>query len=261
MPIPPKCPKMLLLYRPKMVWTEKHDVLLCREILVQEPYKYKAGTRERGHTWDKIAHTFNMTVDMRFAVDQRGVREGHAKLEENFKRKMAAEERSSGISPQMTELDQAVESIIEQCEGAQEEIACADERRKNMAEKERETAESVRKRSMERLADTSERESQENGKKKRRVMGNETLEFLKEKSEKEIKMRREEIEIRKNEVELKNHELELREREHQARERKDEQMLAIMSQQQQQLHTVLLQMQQVNESISVCLNNIKEKIG
>ena len=73
MPIPPKCPKMLLLYRPKMVLTEKHDVLLCREILVQEPYKYKAGTRERVHTWDKIAHTLNMTVGMRFAVDQRGV--------------------------------------------------------------------------------------------------------------------------------------------------------------------------------------------
>ena len=137
MPIPPKCPKMLLLYRPKVVWTEQHDVLLCREILVQEPYKYKAGTRERGHTWDKIAHTLNMTVDMRFAVDQRGVRERYAKLENDFKRKMAAEERSSGISQQMTELDQAVECIIEQSEGAQEERACADERRKNMAERER----------------------------------------------------------------------------------------------------------------------------
>ena len=62
---------------------------------------------------------------------------------------MAAEERASAISPERTELDEAVESIIERKEGAEEEMA---------RRAERETAESVRKRSMERLAETRERE-------------------------------------------------------------------------------------------------------
>ena len=35
---------------------------------------------------------------------------------------MAAEERTSGISQQKTELDNAIESIMERTEGAEEEI-------------------------------------------------------------------------------------------------------------------------------------------
>ena len=31
-----------------MLWTKNHDILLCREILVEEPYKFKRGSSERG---------------------------------------------------------------------------------------------------------------------------------------------------------------------------------------------------------------------
>ena len=47
-------------------------------------------------------------------------------------------------------------------------MAKGDERREAAAEKEKETAEPVRKRSMERLAETRQRESPDNGSKKRR---------------------------------------------------------------------------------------------
>ena len=43
----------------KMIWTKDHDVLLCREILAEEPYQYKHGSRERGKSWDKIADALN----------------------------------------------------------------------------------------------------------------------------------------------------------------------------------------------------------
>ena len=31
-------------FRPPMVWSKEHDILLCREILTYEPYNYKCGT-------------------------------------------------------------------------------------------------------------------------------------------------------------------------------------------------------------------------
>ena len=64
------------------------------------------------------------------------------------------QKRESGTNPEPTELDQAVESIIERSEGTQIEIEKVDESKKRQAEKEKETAESIRKRSMERLAET-----------------------------------------------------------------------------------------------------------
>ena len=83
---------------------------------------------------------------------------------------MAAEERASGISPERTELDETVESIIERKEGAEEEMACRAESTATMMERETETAESVRKRSMGRLVEKRERESQRSTKKRKVVV-------------------------------------------------------------------------------------------
>ena len=54
-----------------MVWSTNHDVLLCREILVIELYRYTVGTRERGQAWDKVASALNLVEGLRFAVDHR----------------------------------------------------------------------------------------------------------------------------------------------------------------------------------------------
>ena len=35
-----------------MEWKEEHDVLLCHEILVSQPFKFKERTVERGKMWD-----------------------------------------------------------------------------------------------------------------------------------------------------------------------------------------------------------------
>ena len=260
------------LARHKVVWsTNHHNVLLCREILVVEPYRFKAGTRERGQAWDKVASALNLVEGLRFVVDQRGVRERHAKLERNFTRKMVAEERASGISPDKTELDEAIESIMERREGAEEEIAQRAESTAVVMEKERETAESVRKRSMERLAETRERENQRNAKKKRNS-GEETLDFMKDKWRIELELRREELEVRKKEhhakerkadqeMELRKREPELKEREQQAKERKDEKLLEILTQQQHQQQVILLQIQQGNQALLSLVNSLKEKLN
>ena len=66
---------------------------------------------------------------------------------------MAMEERASGISPQITEVDEAIETIIGLAESAKEELAKAEGERSQVKEKEKETAEGVRKRAMERLGE------------------------------------------------------------------------------------------------------------
>ena len=104
----------VLLIRPKMTWTLGHDTLLCREILVEEPFHFKMGTREHGHVWDKVATNLNKIVEPRFSVDQRAVRGRFLKLERGFKKKMSEEECASSISPpEPTELEQAIQDIIE----------------------------------------------------------------------------------------------------------------------------------------------------
>ena len=58
-----------------MKWTTTHDVILCREILLCEPYKFKEGSRERGQCWDMIAEHLNEFKDPTFTVKKRLVRE------------------------------------------------------------------------------------------------------------------------------------------------------------------------------------------
>ena len=240
-----------------MAWTYDHDILLCREILVEEPYKFKAGTRDRGQAWEKIANNLNQNnADCRFIVNQRGVRDRYTILEKAFRKKMAAEERASGITTESTELDQAIESIIGRSEGAQAEIARSDDSRKKQMEAEKETAESIRKVAMERLAETREREIVE-GSRKRRRGGVEILqmEFLKEKSGKEMDCRRDELEMRKKEIELRERELILREREQSERERKDERILAMLAEQQRQQQALIAQLQQQMQAILALIGN------
>ena len=56
-----------------MTWTEEHDILLCKEILIEEPYNLTHASRERGRCWDRIAETLNKVDQPKFNVDQRAV--------------------------------------------------------------------------------------------------------------------------------------------------------------------------------------------
>ena len=155
-----------------------------------------------------MANALNTVEGLRFVPDQRGVRERYTKLERNFKRKMATEERASGISPERIELDEAVESIIERKKGAEHEMAYIVKGTIMMMESGKETAESVRKRSMERLAEKRETENQRSGKKKKSgSTGEEILELMKEKWRLEMDLRREEFDIRKKEYQAKGGQL------------------------------------------------------
>ena len=171
-----------------MTWTEEHDIMLCREILTEEPFNFKHGSREWGRCWDHIADTLNKVDQLKFNVDQRAVRDRFVKLEKAFKKKTREELRASGIAPnEPSELDQALEEIIEKIHFAeqQKEASCAEKQQE--IEKEKETAEAVRRRAMERLSESRARE----GCRKRK--GGETSEYvgyLREKREVDMKVRK-----------------------------------------------------------------------
>ena len=63
----------------------------------------------------------------KFFVNQRSVRDGFTKLEKLHKRKMAKEEKASGIGPEITEIDEALENIVERTKEVQEQFAVANE--------------------------------------------------------------------------------------------------------------------------------------
>ena len=97
-------------------------VYICREIAFQNPFKYKFGNKERGQNRDSIADKLNEAEQPKFNVDQRGVKERYFKLEKSFERKMALEERASGITGEdVKELDQAIETILGLIEAAEHE--------------------------------------------------------------------------------------------------------------------------------------------
>ena len=107
----------------------EHDLLLCQEILVEDLFKLKFGSRERGKCWDKIAENLNSSRTSCF-VDQRAVREQVVKLERAFKRRRNEEMRASGISTEPTELDSALEEIAERKESAsKQDKKCSSKRR------------------------------------------------------------------------------------------------------------------------------------
>ena len=137
-----------------MYWAEEHNITLCRDVLFQNPYKYKTGSPQRSETWRKIADILNKCATPQFNVDHRAIWDHINILVNKHKKTIRAEERPSGISPdEPSELDELIQQII-----ALEKSAPTDTRSKDKAEKvDRAKAEDVRMKAMERLSQTKKR--------------------------------------------------------------------------------------------------------
>lgn len=70
-----------------MDWTNEHDLCLCQEILVLEPFKAKKGSVAKGKIWDNIAKNLNSLQVPKFKVNKHGVRERYTLLVDKFKEK------------------------------------------------------------------------------------------------------------------------------------------------------------------------------
>jgi hypothetical protein len=215
-----------------MTWTEKHCRLLCREILAINPFTgTRKGSVQRGANWKLVADNLMAIEKPKFKVDTRAVREKYASLAGKLRNKLKEEEKESGIDPEMSEVEEALEEIMELEEEAERvQKQGTDEKKKNN-DADRATAENMRKRAMQTLGESSSKkgvddEETETKKKKRRYNGSDTLMFLREKNEMQQDVKKQEVELRKKEIELQ--------------EKKHDDFLQMMMAQQQQ-HTKQMQ--------------------
>ncbi|CAH3117564.1 unnamed protein product [Porites lobata] len=225
-----------------MEWTEQKDVMLAREILLCEPFKYRAGSKERGSVWSQIAT--NLNTHPGFTVSQRAVRDRFGILEKKAKKRKREIENGTGISPEDSELDLALEEIIEKWEAADQEFQLDNQGKAKKLEKDKETAEEMRRMSMETLGASKKRksdpdESAEEKRCKKRRGGSDTVQFLKEHSEMEFRFKREELEAKKSEQSLLTEQ-----------QKQQQQMISMFQQQlQQQNQQQQLQQQQMQQQL------------
>ena len=74
--------------------SRQNDVLLCTEIRVREPHRFKKCSNERGKIWTEIASTLNSNEEVKFHVTQRGVRERYEGLQAKYLEKIKNEEKA-----------------------------------------------------------------------------------------------------------------------------------------------------------------------
>ena len=178
-----------------------HDVIMCREGLVSEPFNFKPRNPERGKVWEKIAQELNAIEKPKFRVTARAVRDRYSLLITKHAQKLREEEKASGIEVETSELDNLLEEIIEKEKNAKAKIDLQDMDKNKRAEKEKATAEEVRKQAMERMGDTKKRENSNdesglaNGKKKVRRSTNEGIDYLKQKSTKDHDLKEKELDL------------------------------------------------------------------
>lgn len=135
-------------------WKEHSEKMLLRLIIVEEPYQFKQGTRQRGAVWLKIADELNKAG---LKVTQRSVREKFEKMLKEHRMKEAEEARASGVQKEYSENYQAMTDIAERI--AEFEVDRAKEDKK--LEKDKQHAEDMRKKATEKLGETRKRKSSE----------------------------------------------------------------------------------------------------
>ena len=90
-----------------MFWTDRHDVILCREILIHNPFQYKNSSIQGGQVWNDIAEGLVAVDEVRFEsdLDRRGVRDRYNLLANKLRRKLKDERKASGIKTDMSEVE------------------------------------------------------------------------------------------------------------------------------------------------------------
>ena len=94
-----------------------------REVVNVNPYTTKKGSTQRSSMWEKIADTLNKCTVPKFRVDKRSVRDHVGILVHKHKKKLLAEEKATGITPdEPTELENLLDIIIALEESGEAEL-------------------------------------------------------------------------------------------------------------------------------------------
>ncbi|CAB4025800.1 Hypothetical predicted protein [Paramuricea clavata] len=167
-----------------MTWTDEHNEVLIREMFLFQPWNYKKGSQQRGHAWEMISDSLNDLNTPMFGVTQKSVRDHYTLLQKQQKRRLREEEKASGISPEPSEVEIAIEEMIELFRSRDDDDKVLEEKQKENSVAEVGKAVEMRQLSMETLAER-EKESLK----------------VKMKSDVDAQLKREELRLRQIEAE------------------------------------------------------------
>lgn len=249
-----------------MKWTEEHETLMLRELMLVQPWQHRKGSVERGEDLENLAKSLNNIKEPKFRVSQRSVRDHYILLEKRFRRKNREEERASGISPEESELDELLQEIVEMFDESDKVV----EEKKKKAEEETTKIEEMRKRSLETFKESAKRSTEESQQalgnapdKRRRASGSDTMSYLKQKAESDERLKREKVDVKKKELDLHIKEQEERQQQFELMNRQARDMQAMQQQQMQQMlqlnSTMMQQQQQQTQALLEIVRKLAEK--
>ena len=114
----------------------KKDLMLAREVLLCEPFKHKAGPKEResASAWSQVANNLNTSrIYSHSEISQRLLHP----LEQKAKKRKHEIETETGISPEDSELRLAFEFITERWEAVEQELQLSSQSKAKESEKDK----------------------------------------------------------------------------------------------------------------------------
>ncbi|KAM7446670.1 hypothetical protein ABFA07_005024 [Porites harrisoni] len=160
-----------------MFWTHDHEAILYKEVVNVNPDTTKKGSTQRSSMWEKIADTLNKCTVPKFRVDKRSVRDHVRIFVYKHKKKLLAEEKATGITPdEPTELVNLLDMIIALEESGKAEFQETQGTASKKLQYNRVKVKDVRLKAMEKLSETKKRgssadESDDKPKRQRRSGG------------------------------------------------------------------------------------------
>jgi hypothetical protein len=104
-----------------MIWTDLHDEMLCREIIGVDVFtETKKGTVKQSEKWGEVVENLSAVECLHFKVDKRAVRDRYNLLQSTYRRKLKKEEKASGVAVEMTEVERALEFVMEKKDAAEQ---------------------------------------------------------------------------------------------------------------------------------------------
>ena len=165
----------------------EHDVMFPKEVLVYEPCKHKHGSQEWGKYWEKLQ---NLRVVWRVSMNYNLKWPNYLRETSiSFLRTIL----KSVFSQQETETDVAQADIIEHFEQADEMRKRQTNNKKSKNEADTLNTAEMRRPSLETFSEFNPRIGNELMVKRSRYAWSETVQYLREKSENELKLRTEEL--------------------------------------------------------------------
>ena len=169
-------------------------------------FQWKHGSRERGSAWDVVAK--NLNCQKEFSVNQRSLRDRFNTLARKVKAKLAKEKKASGGGEVLqSESDKLVEELIILRDESEKKGEDQSEAKREAVVNEKKQALEQRDRALERIGETRKRNEVERAEekktvgRKRRRSGGDMLEWLRERADSDLEIKKQEIKENREDLE------------------------------------------------------------